>query len=62
VEQARRYAARFSAIDTTCFPEQEALNKTLMLRRLDRTLDSAVFENWLMPVTQVDHWIVSRGM
>jgi uncharacterized protein (DUF885 family) len=52
--QARRYAARFSAIDTTGFPEQEALNKTLMLRRLDRSLDSAVFENWLMPVTQVD--------
>jgi len=54
LEQARQFAARFSAVDTTGFPEQEALNKTLMLRRLERSLDSAVFENWLMPVTQFD--------
>jgi len=52
LEQARQFAARFSAVDTTGFPEQEALNKTLMLRRLEQSLDSAVFENWLMPVTQ----------
>ena len=54
LEQARQFAARFSAVDTTGFPEQEALNKTLMLRRLEQSLDSAVFENWLMPVTQFD--------
>jgi uncharacterized protein (DUF885 family) len=53
LEQARQFAARFSAVDTTGFPEQEALNKTLMLRRLERSLEGAVFEPWLMPVTQV---------
>jgi uncharacterized protein (DUF885 family) len=52
LEQSRQFAARFSAIDTTGFPQQEALNKTLMLRRLERKLEGAVFENWLMPVTQ----------
>ncbi len=52
LEQSREFAARFSAIDTTGFPQQEALNKTLMLRRLERKLEGAVFENWLMPVTQ----------
>src|SRR5258708_6648684 len=52
LEQSRQFAARFSAIDTTGFPQQEALNKTLMLRRLERKLDGAVFESWLMPATQ----------
>src|SRR5258706_13523606 len=37
---------RFEAIDTAGFPEQEALNKTLMVRDLKETLDNARFKNW----------------
>ena len=34
--KSREFLARFEAIDTTGFPEQEALNKTLMVRDLAR--------------------------
>jgi uncharacterized protein (DUF885 family) len=52
LEQTRRFLARFSAIDTTGFPEQETLNKTLMVRQLRRELDEAPFKPWEMPVNQ----------
>lgn len=52
IEQARRFLERFEAIDTTGFPEQEALNQQLMVRSLRETLDGARFEEWLMPVNQ----------
>ncbi len=42
----------FEAIDTTGFPEQEILNKTLMLRRLRHRAEAARFRNWEMPVDQ----------
>src|SRR5690242_21234284 len=32
--ETKKFLARFEAIDTTGFPEQEALNKTLMVRSL----------------------------
>ena len=51
--KAKEFLARFEAVDTTGFPEQEALNKTLMVRDLRQTLDDARFRNWLMPVTQI---------
>ena len=51
--KSREYLTRFKAIDTTGFPEQEALNKTLMVRDLELGLDGARFENWLMPVNQM---------
>ena len=51
--KAGEFLARFEAIDATGFPEQEALNKTLMLRDLRQTLDDARFRGWLMPVTQI---------
>jgi uncharacterized protein (DUF885 family) len=51
--KSREFLARFEAIDTTGFPEQEALNKTLMVRDLRDELDNARFENWLMPVNQM---------
>src|ERR1043165_4750668 len=51
--KSREYLARFEAIDTTGFPEQEALNKTLMVRDLKLGLEGAHFENWLMPVNQM---------
>jgi len=51
--KAQEYLKRFSAIDTTGFPEQEALNKELMVRGLEEQLEGAKFKGWLMPVTQI---------
>jgi uncharacterized protein (DUF885 family) len=52
LEQSRKFLVRFEAIDTTGFPEQEALNKTLMLRDLRMGLEGARFKSWEMPVSQ----------
>jgi uncharacterized protein (DUF885 family) len=52
LEQAKRDLARFEAVDTTGFPEQEALNKSLMVRDLQMQLEGARFKGWEMPVTQ----------
>jgi uncharacterized protein (DUF885 family) len=52
LEQSRKYLARFEAIDTTGFPEQESLNKTLMIRDIRMALDGARFKSWEMPVSQ----------
>jgi uncharacterized protein (DUF885 family) len=54
VQHARASIRLFEAIDTTGFPEQEALNKTLMLRQLRDGLDSAQFRPWEMPVNQMN--------
>ena len=54
LEMTRKFLARFQAIDTTGFPEQEALNKALMVRSLKEQLDFAVFKEWEMPVTQIN--------
>jgi len=51
--KSREYLTRFKAIDTTGFPEQEALNKTLMVRDLERGLENAKYESWLMPAACV---------
>ena len=40
----------FEAIDTAGFPEQESLNKTLMLRQLREAVEGAKFKDWEMPV------------
>ena len=50
--QAKAFVARFEAIDTTGFTDQEVLDKTLMVRELHERIDNARFESWLMPVTQ----------
>lgn len=52
LEQTRRFLARFEAIDTTGFPDQEVLNKQLMVRDLKDGLDGARFKSWEMPVNQ----------
>jgi len=52
LEQSRRDLARFEAVDTTGFPEQEALNKQLMVRDLQISLEGARFKPWEMPVNQ----------
>jgi uncharacterized protein (DUF885 family) len=51
--KAKEFQQRFEAVDTTGFPEQEALNKALMVRNLKEQLDDAKFRGWLMPVNQV---------
>jgi uncharacterized protein (DUF885 family) len=52
LEHTRQALARFEAIDVTGFPEQEKLNRALMLRSLHETFDSAQFKDWEMPATQ----------
>ncbi len=52
LEHTRRALARFEAIDVTGFPEQEKLNRALMLRTLREGLASAQFKSWEMPATQ----------
>jgi uncharacterized protein (DUF885 family) len=52
LEQTRRFLVRFEAIDTTGFPEQELLNKQLMVRDLKMGLEGARFKPWEMPVSQ----------
>jgi uncharacterized protein (DUF885 family) len=53
LEESKKFLARFEAIDTTGFPEQEALNQQLMVRSLKESLEGARFESWLMPVNQM---------
>ncbi len=53
LDQSKKFLTRFEAIDATGFPEQEALNKTLMVRDLQIALDGARFKSWEMPVSQV---------
>ncbi len=52
LEHARQALARFEAVDVTGFPEQEKLNRALMLRSLREAIDSAQFKDWEMPATQ----------
>ena len=52
LEQTRRFLVRFEAIDTTGFPDQEVLNKQLMVRDLRMALEGARFKPWEMPVDQ----------
>jgi Uncharacterized protein conserved in bacteria len=54
LEQERRFIARFEAIDTTGFPDQEALNKRLIIRDLRIDIDGAHFKPWEMPVDQMN--------
>jgi uncharacterized protein (DUF885 family) len=52
LQETARFKARFEAIDTTGFPEQEELNKALMVRDLKMKLEAAQFKSWEMPVAQ----------
>lgn len=52
LEHTRKILVRFEAIDTTGFPDQEILNKTLMVRDLKMELESARFKPWEMAVSQ----------
>jgi uncharacterized protein (DUF885 family) len=50
--QTKKDLARFEAVDATGFPEQEVLNKELMVRDLRLAVEGARFKPWEMPVLQ----------
>jgi uncharacterized protein (DUF885 family) len=52
LEQTRRFLVRFQGIDTAGFPDQDAINKSLMVRQLNQELEQAQFKPWEMPVNQ----------
>src|SRR6185503_17819689 len=52
-QQERDFLKRFEAIDTTGFPEQEVLNKELMVLNLRNDIEGEKFEGYLMPVNQM---------
>src|ERR1700691_2707890 len=54
LQEARKFLTRFEAIDTTGFPDQEVLNKELIVRDLGMQLEGARFKSWEMPVSQMD--------
>ncbi len=53
LQEARKFLTRFEAIDTAGFPDQEVLNKELIVRDLGLQLEGARFKSWEMPVSQM---------
>jgi uncharacterized protein (DUF885 family) len=53
LQKTREFLTRFEAVDTTGFPEQEALTKTLLVRDFKLELEDAHFKSWEMPVSQI---------
>ncbi len=52
IEQQRVFLKKFEAVDAAGFPEQERLNRDLMVRDLRQSLEGVRFKDWEMPVTQ----------
>jgi uncharacterized protein (DUF885 family) len=52
LQETQKFLIRFEAIDTSGFPEQEALNKAVMVHDLQMDLEGARFKGWEMPVDQ----------
>jgi len=53
-DATRRFLARFRAIDTAGFPEQEQLNRRLMVRQLELSIAGVPFKDWEMPIDQMN--------
>lgn len=51
--EAKRFLQRLDVIDTTGFPEQEILNKTLMVEQLRNRIEDQEYREWEMPVNQM---------
>src|SRR5579864_4368976 len=51
-QDLQKWLARFEAVDTTGFPEQEQLNKSLMVRNLKQNIESIDLKIYEMPVDQ----------
>jgi uncharacterized protein (DUF885 family) len=54
IEQRRKFLGRFEAIDPSGFPRQDALSRTLMIRKLRQEVEGAQFKSWEMPVNQMN--------
>ncbi|PYV46207.1 MAG: DUF885 domain-containing protein [Acidobacteria bacterium] len=54
LEQARKFLARFEAIDPSSLSQQDKLSRELMIRELRLDLEGARFKHWEMPVNQRD--------
>jgi uncharacterized protein (DUF885 family) len=52
LRETQKFLTRLETIDSAGFPEQEALNKTLLVRDLKMVLEGARFKPWEMPVDQ----------
>ena len=53
LRESQKFLTRFQAIDTSGFPEQEVLNKAVMVHDLQMGLQGARFKAWEMPVDQM---------
>jgi len=53
IEQNRIFLAKFEAVNTDGFPEQERLNRDLMVRNIRQTLEAVKFREQEMPVNQM---------
>jgi uncharacterized protein (DUF885 family) len=51
-EDIAKWLARFNAIDTAGFPEQEKLNQSLMVRNLKENLEGMELKTYEMPINQ----------
>jgi len=54
LEHAKQTLRNIETIDTGGFPEQEQLNKILMVRSLRERIESSRFKDWEMPVDQMN--------
>ena len=52
-EERGRWLQKFESVDTAGFPEQEQLNKALMVRNLKESLEGYQLKLWEMPVNQM---------
>lgn len=53
LRETREFLARFEAVDPAGFSEQDALTRTLLLRAFREELEEARFEDWKIPVDQI---------
>jgi len=51
-QDAQRWISRFEAVDTNGFPEQEKLNRALMLRNMKERVEGIDLKTYEMPVDQ----------
>jgi uncharacterized protein (DUF885 family) len=52
--QTKVFLREFEAVDASGFPEQERLNRDLMVRNLRESVESQRFKEWEMPVNQMN--------
>lgn len=53
VEAKRQFLARFEAVDSAGFPQQDGLSRDLMIRNLRQEMEGAQFKSWEMPINQM---------